>query len=165
MKRSAGLILYRRGERGVEVFLVHPGGPYYRGKDDGVWTIPKGEIEPGEEPLEVAKREFAEETGQSVEVCARDGSLMSLGTVRLKSGKIVEAWAFEGDWPEGAVLESNLFTLEWPPRSGAEIQAPEVDRGEFFTPERARLKVNPAQAELIDRLLRILDRVDSTSTS
>jgi predicted NUDIX family NTP pyrophosphohydrolase len=150
--RSAGLLLFRRTTAGLEVFLVHPGGPYSARKDAGAWTIPKGEPEPGEEPLAVAVRELAEETGQSVEVCAPAASPLALGTVRQRGGKTVEAWAVEGDWPAGATLGSNTFEIEWPPRSGRRRTFPEVDRGEFFPLDIARQKINPAQVELLDRL-------------
>lgn len=134
------------------MFLVHPGGPFYQRKDEGAWTIPKGEIGPDEEPFEVARREFAEETGQCVEVCARNTSFLALGTVRQKSGKVVQAWAFEGDWPEGARFSSNRFTMEWPPRSGRMVEFSEVDRGEFFSLEHAKIKANAAQVAFLDRL-------------
>ena len=152
-KRSAGLMMFRRAGEGIEVFLIHPGGPFFDKKDEGAWSIPKGEIGPGQDPLEGARREFEEETGQAVESCARTGSLIPLGSVRQTGGKTVDAWAFEGDWPAGAVLRSNTFSMEWPPRSGGTREFPEVDRGEFFPVEMARRKINPAQAELIERLL------------
>lgn len=156
-KRSAGLMMFRRAGEGIEVFLIHPGGPFFDKKDEGAWSIPKGESEPGENALEVAKREFQEETGQAVESCARTGLLIPLGSVRQPGGKTVEVWAFEGDWPAGAVLRSNTFSMEWPPRSGGTREFPEVDRGEFFQVEMARRKINPAQAELIERLLERLE--------
>ncbi len=150
---SAGVLMFRRRAEGVEVFLVHPGGPFFAGRDGGAWSIPKGEVEPGEDPLEVARREFAEETGQSFEACARGEEMIPLGSVRQRGGKTVHAWAFEGDWPDGAPLRSNRFSLEWPPRSGRLREFPEVDRGEFFPAPRAREKINPAQVALIDRLV------------
>lgn len=155
-KLSAGLLMFRRRGESVEVFLVHPGGPNFHGKDAGLWSVPKGEVEPGQELLEVARREFAEETGQSVAACTGgkgDGELMPLGSIVQKGGKTVHAWAFEGDWPAGAVPHSNTFRLEWPARSGRYREFPEVDRAEFFTADRARERINPAQAALIDRLL------------
>jgi len=103
-KRSAGLMMFRRTREGIEVFLVHPGGPFFDRKDEGVWSIPKGEFGPEQDPLETAKREFEEETGQAFGTCARSGSLIPLGSVRQSGGKTVDAWAFAGDWPEGAVL-------------------------------------------------------------
>ena len=146
------MMFRRRGNR-IEVFLVHPGGPLFARLDEGVWSIPKGEREPGDDPLTVARREFAEETGRSVESVARDGPMIPLGTVTQRGGKRVEGWAFEGDWPEGTPVESNTFSLEWPPRSGRTKAFPEVDRGEFFAPAEAKRRINPAQAELIDRLI------------
>ena len=172
--RSAGLLMFRRRADGarsgrggashaagaageLEVFLVHPGGPLFARRDEGVWSIPKGELEPGQDPLEVARREFAEETGQAVAACDRGGPMFPLGSVRQRGGKIVDAWAFEGDWPAGASVVSNTFSMEWPPRSGRTHEFPEVDRGQFFAAAEAKLKINPAQAELIDRLLGLLD--------
>ena len=153
--RSAGLLMFRRRSGVVDVFLVHPGGPFFTGKDLGVWSIPKGEIEPGEDLLEVARREFGEETGQSVAALARS-PLVPVGSVRQSGGKTVEAWAFEGDWPEGLALQSNTFAMEWPPRSGRTREFPEIDRGEFFPVAVAKEKINPAQAKFIDRLLQHL---------
>lgn len=150
--------MYRLGPEEVEVFLVHPGGPFFAGRDAGVWSVPKGLFEDGEPPLETARREFEEETGQQVEACTADGILMPLGSVVQRGGKTVHAWAFRGDWPEGVTVQSNTFTLEWPPRSGRLREYPEVDRGAFFGLRQARQKINPAQAELIDRLLKKLER-------
>jgi len=150
---SAGILLYRRKGPVLEVFLVHPGGPYYARKDEGVWSLPKGEVETGEEPLAVALREFAEETGQLLENCAPGASPQPLGSVRQRAGKRVMAWAVEGDWPAGAVVASNTFEIEWPPRSGHRQHFPEVDRGGFLPIEEARRKLNPGQLELLDRLL------------
>ncbi len=148
--------MYRRSVRDVEVFLVHPGGPFFAKKDEGVWGVPKGLIDPGETPLETARREFEEETGQAVERCASQPEFFELGEVTQKGGKRVVAWAFEGDWPEGALFESNRFELEWPRGSGRLIEVPEVDRGEFFDPVTAVRKINPAQARFVERLLRAL---------
>jgi predicted NUDIX family NTP pyrophosphohydrolase len=145
MTASAGLLVYRR-RRGIEVLLAHPGGPYWAGKDDGTWTIPKGELD-GDEPLEAARREFEEETGAP----PPSGALIDLGTIVQKSGKTVYAWAVEGDY-DPAELRSDLFEMEWPPRSGRTQSFPEIDRFEWFDATIARLKVNRAQAELIDRL-------------
>jgi len=145
-KLSAGLLMFRRS-RGLELFLVHPGGPFFRNKDDGAWSIPKGEVEDGAEPLAIALREFSEETGAA----APEGELVALGEVRQKGGKRVLAWAIEGD-VETSAVKSNTFELEWPPRSGRKETFPEIDRAEFFPPELARRKLNPAQAELVDRL-------------
>ena len=153
MATSAGLLMFRRRPGGIEVFLVHPGGPFFARKDDGAWSIPKGEIEPGEEPLAVARREFAEETGRAVEQCGGRGEFLPLGSARQKGGKTVHAWAFEGDWPEGEAPSSNTFSMEWPPRSGRSREFPEIDRAEFFPLERARAKIQPAQGAFLDRLL------------
>lgn len=153
-KLSAGILLFRRRGGALEVFLVHPGGPYFVRRDAAVWSIPKGEVEADERPLEVALREFAEETGQSLERCAPDARPQPLGTVRQRGGKLVAAWAVEGEWPAGAVLSSNSFELEWPPGSGRRRSFPEVDRGGFFTLEDAREKINPGQLELLERLQR-----------
>jgi predicted NUDIX family NTP pyrophosphohydrolase len=157
-KQSAGLLMYRRGEGGPEVFLVHPGGPFFARKDAGYWSVPKGEIDdPAEPPLAVARREFAEETGQTVEDCATGGDLLPLGSVQQANGKVVQAWAFAGDWPPGATFASNTFELEWPPRSGRRQPFPEVDRGEFFPLPAAREKINPAQQPFLDRLVAALE--------
>ena len=155
-KTSAGILLFRRRAGGIEVFLVHPGGPWFERKDAGAWSLPKGEVEAGQDPLEVALREFAEETGQRLEACAPDAAPHPLGDVRQRGGKRVFAWAVEGDWPASAALASNDFELEWPPRSGRRQRFPEVDRGGFFALATAREKMNPAQVELLDRLLALL---------
>lgn len=118
-----------------------------------MWSIPKGEIEKGDTPFEVALREFEEETGQSVKACANLFEFRHLGSVVQKNGKTVHAWAFEGDWPEGAVFQSNQFEMEWPPRSGRFHEYPEVDRGDFFSCSEARAKLNPAQSVFVDRLI------------
>lgn len=143
---SAGLLLFRHGAGGLEVLLGHPGGPYWSRRDDGAWTLPKGELHPGEEPLAGALREFAEETGGRP-----GGPYASLGEVRLKSGKRVLAWACEGDF-DPRELRCNLFEVEWPPRSGRLRQFPELDRVSWFTPEEARRKLLPALVPFIDRL-------------
>jgi predicted NUDIX family NTP pyrophosphohydrolase len=150
--RSAGILLFRRDGAEVEVLLVHPGGPLWARRDDGAWSIPKGEYEPGEEPLAAAHREFDEEIGAP----APSSEPLALGEVRLKSGKRVVAWALEGDL-DATAIRSNVFAMQWPPRSGRIQEFPEVDRGEWFTPARARVKVNPAQVEFVDRLLDMLD--------
>ena len=143
--------MYRRtGVGAVEVLLAHPGGPYWARKDDGAWTLPKGECEDGEQPLACARREFEEETGQ-----APTGPFASLGEVRQKSGKRVAAWSFEADM-EPSRLQSNLFEMEWPPRSGQLLQFPEVDRVAWFGLDAARIKLLPAQVPLIDRLAQSL---------
>ena len=138
--------MYRRTGRELEVFLVHPGGPFWAAKDAGAWTLPKGEYVDGEEPLEAAKREFAEETG-----FAALGEFIDLGTVRQTSGKIVNAWAFEGDC-EPEKLVSNFCEIEWPPRSGKKMEIPEVDRGAWFTLKDARGAILKSQQEFLDVL-------------
>ncbi len=155
-KESAGILLYRRVDARLEVFLVHPGGPFFVKKDAGAWSLPKGELDAGESPLAAATREFAEETGQTLDAC-RAGAPWALGDVTQKGGKVVHAFAAEGDWPAGAVLASTTFTIEWPPRSGEQQAFPEVDRGGFFDLEAAREKINPAQAALLDRLAEQVD--------
>ncbi|MFZ0394718.1 MAG: NUDIX domain-containing protein [Terracidiphilus sp.] len=144
-KRSAGLLMFRRSSP-LEVFLVHPGGPFWRKKDQGAWTVPKGEYEFGEEPLAAARREFQEETSFPVE-----GEFLPLGEITQASGKIVTAWAVEGDC-DPARLVSNTCEVEWPPRTGRMIVIPEVDRGEWFSISQAREKIFTAQRPLLDRL-------------
>lgn len=148
-KTSAGILLYRGEGDSLEVLLVHPGGPFWAKKDEGAWSIPKGELEDGEESRLCALRELEEEIGSSLGLTAE--RLIELGEVRLKSGKRVHGWAAEGDF-DPATLRSNTFEMEWPPRSGKEREFPEVDRAEWFSPERARLKINPAQAAFLERL-------------
>ena len=143
---SAGLLMYRRRGRELEYLLVHPGGPFFVRKEEGAWTIPKGEAGPDEDLLTRAQIEFAEELGFKPK-----GEWLSLGSVKQKGGKTVHAWAFEGDLPKNFVLASNTFELEWPPRSGKRKEFPEIDRAEFFSNEAARRKINPAQVELLDR--------------
>ena len=149
-KASAGLLVYRKGGCGVEVFLVHPGGPYWARRDLGAWTIPKGEIERDEEPLAAARREFSEETGSRIE-----GTFVPLRPVAMKSGKIVHAWAVAGDI-DPRTITSTAFVIEWPPRSGCQQRFPEVDRADWFTVDEARRRILPAQAPLLDDLLRQL---------
>ena len=161
-QQSAGLLMFRRAKE-WEFFLVHPGGPFFARKDDGVWTIPKGLIEPGEGALEVAAREFEEETGLSPTSCGLRGDPIPLGSVQQRSGKRVEAWGFEGEWPPGREVTSNTFELEWPPRSGRRQVFPEVDRGGFFPLAEARRKLNPAQVEFLDRLLQHFERFSPRS--
>jgi predicted NUDIX family NTP pyrophosphohydrolase len=151
-RRSAGILLYRRRNGAVEVLLVHPGGPLWARRDAGAWSIPKGEYGQGEDPLAVALREFEEETGQRPPA----ESLVALGEVRQRGGKVVSAWAAPGDLDPQAIT-SNTFTLEWPPRSGVRREFPEVDRAGWFDPPTAREKLLAAQAELVDRLLAVLD--------
>jgi predicted NUDIX family NTP pyrophosphohydrolase len=145
-KTSAGLLLYRFGQRGLEVLLVHPGGPFFRHKDSGAWSIPKGEPLQGEDLLDAARREFTEETGHGVAPPFRP-----LGSVRQASGKLVHAWAVEGDLDTTRV-HSNTMQLEWPPRSGRLVEFPEVDRAAFFTVPEALVKINRAQAALVREL-------------
>jgi predicted NUDIX family NTP pyrophosphohydrolase len=145
--RSAGILLYRRAGEGVEVLLVHPGGPFWAKKDAGAWSIPKGEYEAAEGALAAALREFEEETGTA----PAPERLADLGSVKQRSGKVVSAWAAEGDLDAGAI-RSNTFTLEWPPRSGQVREFPEVDRAAWFGLEDARERINPAQAAFLDRL-------------
>ena len=151
--RSAGLLLFRRAGGGLELLLAHPGGPFWARKDDGAWSLPKGELLESEDPLAAACREFEEETG-----CVPAGPFIDLGEVRMKSGKRVQAWAFEGDF-DPAQLRCNLFEMEWPPRSGQLKQFPEVDRVEWFDPDTARRKLLPAQAPFVDSLQRVVDTV------
>ena len=143
--------MFRRGQDGLEVLLVHPGGPYFRKKDDGHWTIPKGEAAEGEDLPTRAKIEFEEELGFTPE-----GEWIELGNVTQKGGKMVHAWAFAGDLPSDFKLASNTFEIEWPPRSGKTQQFPEVDEARFFPLELARSKINQAQAVLLDRLRDVL---------
>jgi predicted NUDIX family NTP pyrophosphohydrolase len=145
-KISAGLLMFRRRPNGTEVLLVHPGGPLWKKRDEGVWTIPKGEVDPGEELLAAAQREFEEETG-----CKPVGPFVRLAPVTQKSGKIVHAWAFEGDM-DTATIRSNTFSMEWPKKSGKWAKFPEIDRGEFFELPAARKKIKPAQAPFLDAL-------------
>jgi predicted NUDIX family NTP pyrophosphohydrolase len=147
-KLSAGLLLYRRTNGDVEVLLVHPGGPFWAKKDDGAWSIPKGEYEPGEDPLQVATREFEEELG--VPPPPVDGAV-PLGELRQPSGKRVSAWALEGD-VEVDEVHSNTFPMEWPPRSGRMQEFPEVDRAGWFDLEMARRKFLKGQVAFLDRL-------------
>ena len=148
VKHSAGILMYRSRGDSLEVLLVHPGGPYWAKKDDGAWSIPKGEFNIEEEdPLKTAKREYKEETGFDIE-----GSFTPLDTLKQKSGKIVHVWAIEGDC-DAAEIKSNTFMMEWPPRSGKQQEFPEVDRGDWFNIETAKIKLLKGQVGFIDRLL------------
>jgi predicted NUDIX family NTP pyrophosphohydrolase len=152
-KLSAGLLVYRRIDEGLEVLLVHPGGPYWAKKDDGAWSIPKGEYEPDEDPLRVALREFEEETGMAP---PDPEDAVSLGELRQPSGKVVRAWAVAGD-VDVTEVHSNTFEMEWPPRSGRTQEFPEVDRAGWFGPDEARRKLLRGQLEFVDRLADLLD--------
>ena len=145
-RQSAGVLLYRRRNDGWQVFLVHPGGPYWKAKDLGAWSIPKGEFKAGEDPLERAKREFAEETGLLI-----TGTFIPLLPVKQSGGKVVHAFAVEGDG-DPALVKSNTFSLEWPPRSGRRQEFPEIDRGEWFGLEEASVKIGKGQTTLINQL-------------
>ena len=150
-KRSAGLLMFRlRDEGEPEVLLVHPGGPYWRTKDKGAWSIPKGELAAGEEPLQTAKREFYEETG-----CRLTGAFLPLTSLRQPGGKLVYAWAVEGDC-DVTSLKSNSFTLEWPSGSGKTAEFPEIDRGAWFTFPAAREKILPGQRAFLEELEKTL---------
>ncbi|HVG81353.1 MAG TPA: NUDIX domain-containing protein [Methylomirabilota bacterium] len=153
-RRSAGLVVHRRRNGGLEVLLVHPGGPFWAKKDLGAWSIPKGEIDPGEEsdPLLVARREFAEETGQPIA-----GDFMPLKPIRQPGGKIVQAWAIEGDF-DVSQLHSNSFAMEWPPRSGKVRSFPEVDRAAWFSIAEAKERMLKAQTPLLDELEALLQK-------
>ncbi|MEO8652702.1 MAG: NUDIX domain-containing protein [Ramlibacter sp.] len=151
MKKSAGLLMYRHGRAGeLQVLLAHPGGPFWRGRDDAAWTLPKGEYLDPEDALAAARREFVEETGFEV-----TPPLLPLGEITQKSGKRILAWAFRGDCDPGQ-LRSNLFEMEWPPRSGRRQSYPEVDRVEWFGLDEARRKLLPAQCALLDRLEKLI---------
>jgi predicted NUDIX family NTP pyrophosphohydrolase len=145
--------MFRKGREGLEVLLVHPGGPYFRNKDHGAWTIPKGEVGEGEDLLARARIEFEEELGIPAPAAA---NWIELGSVKQKGGKTVHAWAFEGDCPAEFVAASNSFELEWPPRSGRMQQFPEIDRAEFFSIKEGRRKINEAQTAFLDRLAETL---------
>ena len=149
-KISCGLLMYRL-KNGLELFLVHPGGPFFKNKDYGTWTIPKGEVNQGEKLIDTARREFGEETG----IVAPDTNYIALGSVRLKSGKIIHGWAFEGDW--SGLLRSNQFSMEWPLKSGKMKSFPEADKAMFFSVEVAKKKIHPAQASFIDSLVESLN--------
>jgi predicted NUDIX family NTP pyrophosphohydrolase len=153
VSNSAGILLFRPAAESVEVLLVHPGGPFWAKKDLGAWSIPKGEYAAGEDPRACALRELAEELGSPLAI--EPGALIDLGEVRQKGGKVVCAWAAEGDF-DPAALRSNAFAMEWPPRSGLEREFPEVDRAEWFEPEEAKRKINQAQAAFVDRLCQVV---------
>jgi predicted NUDIX family NTP pyrophosphohydrolase len=151
-KTSAGLLMFRMRQEVLEVLLVHPGGPYFQNKDDGAWTIPKGEAGEGEDLPTRARTEFEEELGIAV-----SGNWIELASIKQKGGKTVHAWAFAGDLKDDFELRSNTFEMEWPPRSGKVQRFPEVDRVSFFPVEEARRKINVAQTAFLDRLMEQLD--------
>jgi predicted NUDIX family NTP pyrophosphohydrolase len=151
-KTSAGLRMFRTRNDRLEVLLVHPGGPYFQNKDEGAWTIPKGEVADGENLLDRARIEFEEELGIEA-----SGDWMEIGSVKQKGGKAVHAWAFAGDLGNDFQLASNTFEMEWPPRSGKMQRFPEVNRASFFPVEEARRKINAAQTSFLDRLIELLD--------
>lgn len=152
LKKTAGMLLYRLRGSALEVFLIHPGGPFWAKKDEGAWSIPKGEFVEDEEPLNAAKREFQEETGFSI-----DGQFMPLAPLKQRSGKLVYAWALEGDC-DAEAIKSNLFSLEWPPRSGNRKEYPEVDRAGWFALEIAKRKIVPGQMGFLKELQQRLER-------
>ncbi len=147
-KKSAGLIMYIYKNSNLKIFLVHPGGPYFEKKDDGSWSIPKGLIEDNEEKLATAIREFEEETGLKP-----SGDFITLGEITMKSGKVIYAWAFEGKEDGEFLYKSNLFEMEWPPKSGKREKFPEADKFEFFSIDEAKKKINSSQIPLIDNLV------------
>jgi predicted NUDIX family NTP pyrophosphohydrolase len=150
-KQAAGILLFRDGPSGLEVLLAHPGGPLWARKDEGAWTLPKGQFTDGEAPLDAAKREFEEEMGSKP-----SGDFQPLGTLKQPSGKIIHAWAARSDFDETTV-KSNLFSMEWPPKSGRMGEFPEIDRAGWFSIEEARGKILKGQAPFLDRLLALLD--------
>jgi predicted NUDIX family NTP pyrophosphohydrolase len=155
-KQSSGLLVYRQRGTGVEVFLVHPGGPFWAKKDGGAWTIPKGELESSEDPLDAARREFLEETGVSVEP-----PFLSLGTIRQSGGKLVHAFGAATEINAEKIV-SNTFRMEWPPRSGRFTEFPEVDRAAWFPIQTATANINPAQRELLTRLRAALEQTEGS---
>jgi predicted NUDIX family NTP pyrophosphohydrolase len=154
--RSAGIVLHRGDGEGLEVLLVHPGGPLWARRDAGAWSVPKGEYADDEDPLTAARREFAEELGTP----APDGDALELGEIRQKSGKRVRAWAVAGDL-DAEQARSNTFSMQWPPKSGRMQEFPEVDRAQWFGLDEAREKLNPAQVPLLERLAHILEATTS----
>lgn len=154
-KLSAGLLMFRERDGELEVLLVHPGGPFFRNKDAGFWTIPKGEPDEGEDLLDAARREFQEEIG-----VAPDGPFLPLTPVKQKGGKVVHAWSVRGDCNPFAIAP-NRFTLEWPPRSGRMQEFPEIDYAAFYPLDIARQKINAAQEALLDELTHLVDRADA----
>lgn len=152
-KTSAGILMYRYKKQNLQVFLVHPGGPFWKNKEKGAWSIPKGEIEEGEDKLKAAIREFEEEIGETI-----SGNFLELGFIIQRAGKQVYAWAVKGDWEDGKKPQSNTIAIEWPPKSGRTIEIHEVDKAHFFDIIEAKEMINPAQVELIDRLVEKLSQ-------
>lgn len=152
MRKSAGILLYRMHQGSLQFFLVHPGGPFWKNKDAGAWSIPKGELDEDEEPLAAARREFREETGIEV-----DGKFLPLTPVRQKSGKLVVAWGLKKNIDPSQLI-SNTFSFEWPTRSGKFIEIPEVDRGDWFEMEEARNKIIPGQLPILNELYDLLNK-------
>lgn len=150
-KQSAGLLMYRKRGETLQVLLVHPGGPFWDKKDIGSWSMPKGEFSQDEDALKAARREFEEETG-----FLPTGNFIRVGAIKQPSGKLIHAWAFEGDL-DAKKIKSNTFSVEWPPQSGKQQEFPEVDRAEWFTIETAREKIIKGQVEFLDELLRVLE--------
>ena len=159
MKLSAGLLIYKYEENELKVLLVHPGGPFWAKKDLGAWSIPKGEYIEDEEPLKVAYREFEEEIGQN----PPDGKTLELGSIKQPSGKLITAWAIEGDL-DVFKIKSNLFSLEWPPKSGRTQEFPEVDKAEWFDLEETRRKILPGQKGFLEKLKITINRSRTLST-
>lgn len=159
-KQSAGILLYRLTKHGPQVLLVHPGGPFWAKKDLGAWSIPKGEFEAGEPPLTAARREFHEETGFTLP----PGEPLSLGTAKLSSGKLIHAWALLGD-ANAPALKSNMFRMEWPPKSGVELEFPEVDKAAWYTFDEAKVKINKGQVPFIEALADHLGSTLATQAS
>jgi len=154
-RTSAGLVMYRFKDEGLQIFLAHPGGPFFTHKDDGHWTIPKGEIEGEEDYLRTALREFQEEVGIALDP---QGQFLDLGSIRQKGGKTVYAWGIERDWDDRRPFRSSTFKMQWPPGSGKLQEFPEVDRAKFFPIEEARKKIKETQLPLLDRLEVLLNR-------
>lgn len=150
---SAGILLFRRKGEQIEIFLAHPGGPFFRNRDNGWWTIPKGLLDENEDYLEAAKREFEEEIGRKLEP---ESSFIELGSVKQKGGKTVYGWAVEGDIDESHNIQSNTFSMEYPPKSGKWIEVPEVDKAQFFSLDEAKIKIMEAQLPFITRLCEII---------
>ena len=155
---SAGLLMYRIRDGKFQVLLAHPGGPLFKNKDDDTWTIPKGELDPGEDMLEAAQREFEEETG-----IKPNGPFIALTPIKQKGGKMVHAWAFEGDCDPTKIV-SNTFTMEWPPKSGRQMEFPEIDRADFFDMELAAKKIKAAQMPLVEECQQLVFRKPCNTT-